>query len=692
MPFSVAPTSNSPMRSLRRAALTRFASHARPGLAALAAACVLIPLSAASAQTTYYIANAGSDTNDGKSMSTPIQTIAHFNTAIMPNLHSGDSVLLNRGDVFRDDYLRCSNLVNATASTTLTSNPPKCSGVTFDAYGSGANPLIDGADPLALTWTPVAGSTTTYQATFTGATPSKLYVDHPTSESAQLLPVPNAVGAYNASTVYNQFDLVTVSSASDFYVRGAVPSAAGAAVNDVATWVDVYNGNSGNTSQTFSSTNTGLQNVTAIAGSWYVAGSTLYVHLADGSDPNTHTFEGTQRKYGVLMQGVNNVTVQDIDVEHVQRSGIASVPYPNDNGQYFTGDSITVRYCHVYNYADLVADKLAMQGHFNGLVGGILIRENGQYAPHLVVSPLVGFNTVGTMDIYFANRADGRQAGIYLTGVDGGGSANNVIVKRNYVSTVNGEGIVYSVLDLYYNAGQPILNNGGAINSNELVNNQGNLFFGGTTGGLVAYNKIHHSYAQGIQSGGGSVSSTGIPQTFEFNVIFHLGKGASGVGYNGFDCNGNMTDGYWMNNTVYDVNSNSFTVEGGCTTPHVHNNIFDQNALAFPAYTTLNPSDLFYAVNPSSQPNADFSNNLWLPGSNTSRAYTGSTKTYTCSTWFSGWPDSYSQCIDPQFVNPAQNDYHIQSTSPAVGAGVNGVDIGACALNTQAGWCVPPAQ
>ncbi len=678
------------MRSLRSAAHCYFPSR----FAALAAcACVSATLTA-SAQTSYYIANAGSDANDGKSMSTPIQTIAHFNSAIMPNLQNGDSVSLNRGDVFRDDYIRCSNIINITSpAMTLQTNPPKCSGITFDAYGSGANPLLDGADPLLLTWTLVAGSTTTYQATLTGATPSKLYVDSATVDAPQLLPVPNAAGVYNASTVYNQFDGVTATAGgADYYVRGALPPTAGAVVTDTTVWVDVYNSNSGNTSQTFSKTNSGLQNVEAIPGSWYITGSTMYVQLADGSNPNSHTFEGTQRKYGVLMQGVNNVTVQNIDIAHVQKSGVASLPYPASQGEYFTGDYIKVLDCHIYNYADLVTDKYSFQGHFNYLVGGVLIRENGDYAPHLIVDPLVGFNNIGTMDIYFANRGSGRQAGIYLTGVDAHGSSNDVIVKRNHVSTVNGQGIVYSVIDLYYNQGQPILNNGGAINTNELVNNQGNLFFGGTNGGQIRANKIHDSYGQGIQSGGGSTSTTGNPQTFSYNVLYHLSKGASGVGINGFDCNGNLTNGYWLNNTVYDAYGNSFTVEGGCTTPHVHNNIFDQNALAFPQFTTINGGDVFYAVNPSSQPNADFSNNLWMPGSNKSRAFTGSTTNYTCATFFTGWPDSNSQCAEPQFVNAAQDNFNIQSTSPAVGAGVGGVDIGACALNTQQGQCLPPSN
>ena len=112
--------------------------------------------------------------------------------------------------MWRDAVLQCQNLVTTGKDWTTESHPPACSGsssaqLNIGAYGSGANPIFDGADPLKLSWTLVSSST--WKATLSSGTmPSKLYVDGATAETAQLIPVPNATGAYNAKTVYHAYD------------------------------------------------------------------------------------------------------------------------------------------------------------------------------------------------------------------------------------------------------------------------------------------------------------------------------------------------------------------------------------------------------------------------------------------------------------------------------------------------------
>jgi hypothetical protein len=71
---------------------------------------------------TYYVANAGNDANNGTSTGTPWKTLSKAQTS----LTAGDTVLLNRGDLF---YGAWTNLVNNE---------------TLDAYGTGALPIIDG--------------------------------------------------------------------------------------------------------------------------------------------------------------------------------------------------------------------------------------------------------------------------------------------------------------------------------------------------------------------------------------------------------------------------------------------------------------------------------------------------------------------------------------------------------------------
>lgn len=80
--------------------------------------------------TTYYVANAGSDGNNGTSTSTPWQTISHVNAQ---SFVAGDSILFNRGDIWRE-------LLLVPSSGTLGNL------ITFGVYGLGTRPIITGAD------------------------------------------------------------------------------------------------------------------------------------------------------------------------------------------------------------------------------------------------------------------------------------------------------------------------------------------------------------------------------------------------------------------------------------------------------------------------------------------------------------------------------------------------------------------
>lgn len=128
----------------------------------------------------YVSSSSGSDTNAGNSPAAPFATVGKVNAAATTGLfRPGDSILFLRGDTFRDSYLSLVNAVTATATTTLQSNPPQFSNLTFGAYGNTSlpNPLIDGADPLTgLTWTQYSGNV--YVASL-ATLPLKLYVDAP---------------------------------------------------------------------------------------------------------------------------------------------------------------------------------------------------------------------------------------------------------------------------------------------------------------------------------------------------------------------------------------------------------------------------------------------------------------------------------------------------------------------------------
>lgn len=96
--------------------------------------------------TSYYVSNSGSDLNNGTSTGTPWQTLAKVNAQ---SFNPGDAIYLQRGGVWREQ------LVPPSPGTS--GNP-----IRFDAYGTGAAPVITAATPILFvsgSWTYVAGST-----------------------------------------------------------------------------------------------------------------------------------------------------------------------------------------------------------------------------------------------------------------------------------------------------------------------------------------------------------------------------------------------------------------------------------------------------------------------------------------------------------------------------------------------------
>jgi hypothetical protein len=109
--------------------------------------------------TSYYVSNAGSDGNTGTSPATAWQTLAKVNSQ---SFDAGDGIYLQRGGIWREQLIPRSN--------GAIGNP-----IRFDAYGSGAAPVITAATPMPFSdddsWIHVnGGSGNTWKA----AIPSSL--------------------------------------------------------------------------------------------------------------------------------------------------------------------------------------------------------------------------------------------------------------------------------------------------------------------------------------------------------------------------------------------------------------------------------------------------------------------------------------------------------------------------------------
>src|SRR6516225_9675489 len=107
--------------------------------------------------TTYYIDNSGNDSNPGTSASAPWQTVAKVNNSVF---QPGDTISFKRGGLWREGL--------APRSGGTASSP-----VTFTAYGTGALPILSGADTVSG-WSVYSGSI--YQSTITTA-PGNVWAD-----------------------------------------------------------------------------------------------------------------------------------------------------------------------------------------------------------------------------------------------------------------------------------------------------------------------------------------------------------------------------------------------------------------------------------------------------------------------------------------------------------------------------------
>jgi hypothetical protein len=105
--------------------------------------CAFLATALAARATTYYVSNAGSDSNAGTSTSTPWATVAKVNAA---SLAAGDVVSFQCGGIWRD------HLVPKSGSST--------SKVTYNSYGTGSKPLFLGslAANTSGQWTSLGGN------------------------------------------------------------------------------------------------------------------------------------------------------------------------------------------------------------------------------------------------------------------------------------------------------------------------------------------------------------------------------------------------------------------------------------------------------------------------------------------------------------------------------------------------------
>ncbi|ARK09938.2 PA14 domain-containing protein [Fibrella sp. ES10-3-2-2] len=274
----------------------------------------LIGLSAiAQAQTTYYVASSGNDSNTGRSTDAPFQSINKVNSLA---LQPGDQVLLRRGDTFRGTLqIRRSG----------TSSQP----IVFDAYGSGNKPVIAGSVPIG-NWNNIGGNVWQADASVLGSQVTGVY------RNGAVLPL----GRYPNLDAPNRGYLTIQSHSGKTQLTGkeGLPAnfVGGEVVDRPVQWIinrSTITQQSGNTvtvnhpnSYDFTD-NWGyfIQNHPATldqTGEWYYNPSNKTLRIYSEESPNNQLITATAFASGISISGVNNVAVRNLNVTQTINTGV----------------------------------------------------------------------------------------------------------------------------------------------------------------------------------------------------------------------------------------------------------------------------------------------------------------------------------------------------------------------------------
>ncbi|GAB4026624.1 right-handed parallel beta-helix repeat-containing protein [Spirosoma gilvum] len=276
----------------------------------------------ANAQRTFYVSNAGSDSNNGLSQSTPFQTINKVNTLI---LQAGDNVLFRRGDIFRGTL----NIVNSGGA----GNP-----IRIDAYGAGGNKPVISGSTLVNGWTSIGGNKWQATCPSCGTSVTGLYQNNSTLPLGRYpnLDASNK-GYQTVQSHIGKTQLVSQQPLTTNWVGGEVVYRPNLWIINRAP-ITQQNGNA----LTLNNTNAGydltdgwgyfIQNHPATldqSGEWYYNSSTKTFQLFSLQDPNNQQITATVANIGVYLGNVTNVSIQNLKVTETFEIGVSAFNISN---------------------------------------------------------------------------------------------------------------------------------------------------------------------------------------------------------------------------------------------------------------------------------------------------------------------------------------------------------------------------
>jgi hypothetical protein len=301
---------------------------------------------------------------------------------------------------------------------------------------------------------------------------------------------------------------------------------------------------------------TSTRGVENTAGSFYSSRGYVYVHLASGANPASHTIEICgSRKYGISIGNISNVTINGLEIIRATKAGI--------DVNNTTADSITVENNVFFNIGDTLGDSSTGVG--SGGEGSIFV-----YPTYGVVVTgwIVENNWVGQSD-FPDSQLNYNQAAVELSGTVGS------TISGNAFASVHGTAL--QVTDNYAaTCSSPLIQN------NQFTNSEGNIYIIGCSAASIVSNTIYSSYGNGIEIGN-SFQASDVNNNEPYlanNVIHNIGTAYQDGLYNGIDVN-HATNGTAINNTIYSVLAACMTLEadtGPSSGWTVDNNTFNSSS------------------------------------------------------------------------------------------------------------------
>jgi parallel beta-helix repeat protein len=566
----------------------------------------------------YVDSAAGNDDNEGTSESAPWKTVAKVNSS---DFLPGDHILFKRGDTWRE--------LLSISSSGSSGNP-----IVIDAYGSGAAPIITGADLVAAGfWTLCSSCGKSVWQASVSAQPNLVMFNGTSGAAVNSLSALASAGQW-----YWNSNLLYVWSASN---PGSAYNSPGIESGDRKIIVDL----SGLSFIT-------LQTLQLMGGNGIPTNAVVYAHEVNGTPPQDLVLNNLVIAngvgHGVRLEDCNNCEIQGLTVSGVGSDGISFASLDASNpitSGSITGNTVTTSvHDGIATYGCAIGGTCLGEETPNGVfisgltISGNTVHDNGegiylQWTNHSTVSANTSYhNTVTT------NPAS-EGGGIELEA-----SSNNV-VEKNVIYQNRGNGVELS-------------NDAGAGST-----------LTGASNNVLQYNVVHDNGNHGLFTNDAPTQSN----QFLYNLIWNQVNGecfiANGIGH---VFAGNVC---WNNSTGIDLyTSSSTTVTSNIT---VKNNIIANSIVrAVHIESGVTSSTLAFDYN-----DYDFGSGAEFMLFDTAYSLSG----WQPATGF----DNHSLVANPQFVSAspsAPGDFVIQASSPAVGAGVNLGSALAVGLNPGSAW------